>query len=106
MDSDNPIRRQIAALLLGGLPTDWRHRAYNSESINKVTAQLREIKPDDYASKLALAGFTPQPYQSSQEDISQACETCMYYAVSRKFCDLPELKIPVNPEWSCTLWRI
>ena len=61
---------------------------------------------DDYVGKLRLAGFTTQPYAADQDDIAQACETCMYYVVNRKFCDLPELKIPVKPEWSCRLWRI
>ena len=39
-------------------------------------------------------------------DIEQACETCMYYKVHRRYCELPELELPVEPEWSCRLWRI
>lgn len=32
--------------------------------------------------------------------------TCMYFLVHRKWCDLPELSVPVEPEWWCRLWRI
>jgi hypothetical protein len=30
----------------------------------------------------------------------------MYYKVHRRYCELPELDFPVEPEWSCRLWRI
>jgi hypothetical protein len=30
----------------------------------------------------------------------------MYYLLHRKFCELPELALPVEPTWSCKLWRI
>jgi hypothetical protein len=26
--------------------------------------------------------------------------------VHRRFCELPELMLPVEPQWSCRLWRI
>jgi hypothetical protein len=34
------------------------------------------------------------------------CQECMYYLVHRKWCDLPELFVPVEPDWYCRLWRI
>ena len=49
-------------------------------------------------------GFTDHTIEV--EDIEQPCDTCMYYLVHRKFCELPELMLPVEPEWSCRLWRI
>jgi hypothetical protein len=30
----------------------------------------------------------------------------MYFLVHRKWCDLPELSVPVEAEWWCRLWRI
>lgn len=106
MNDDDALRVQIETLMAGGLDTEWRERAYTSEAVNKIVARLQGVKPDDYVAKLRLAGFTDHPYAADQDDIAQACETCMYYVVNRKFCDLPELKIPVKPEWSCRLWRI
>jgi hypothetical protein len=30
----------------------------------------------------------------------------MYYLIRRRHCALPELDLPVEPDWSCRLWRI
>jgi len=27
------------------------------------------------------------------------CQECMYYLVHRKWCDLPELAVPVEADW-------
>ena len=104
--SDEVVRACLAELLQSGLKTQWRERAYTSAAINAVAAQLRSLDANDYAGKLAVAGFTEQPYVADDEEIAQACETCMYYSVHRQFCELPELSLPVNPHWSCRLWRI
>lgn len=58
----------------------------------------------DLAAKLAVAGFTLRPVEHAE--IEQACETCMYYLVRRRWCDLPDLDVPVEPDWSCRLWRM
>lgn len=100
------LRVRLAGLIADGLVTEWRERAYSSEAVNAVVARLQSLRPDDHAGKLVVAGFTPQPYEVVEEEISQACGTCMYYVLHRQFCDLPELQIPVHPEWSCRLWRI
>lgn len=104
-DDVDALRGQLEKLLQGGLQTEWRERAYTSEAVNDIVARLQSIAADDYAAKLTVAGFTSQPY-AGDGDIEQACKTCMYFVVHRQFCDLPELKIPVKPEWSCRLWRI
>jgi hypothetical protein len=70
-----------------------------------VIAQLRALAADDYATRLAVAGFTREPY-AAEDDLAQACANCMYYVIHRRFCELPELMLPVRPEWSCRLWRI
>jgi hypothetical protein len=102
----NLLRDSLAKLIEEGLETEWQERAYTSEAVNAVVARLQALLPDDKSGKLRVAGFTLQPYKNIEEEISQACETCMYYVTHRQFCDLPELKLPVLPEWSCRLWRI
>ena len=87
-----------------GLQTEWENRAYTSEQVNETVARLQDLKPDDYEQKLAIAGFTESPYVI--EDMPQACDTCMYYLLHRKFCELPSLNLPVELQWSCILWRI
>lgn len=106
MNSDANVRERLAAMLQGGLQTQWRQRAYSSEAVNEIIADLQRLREDDFAGKLLIAGFTLQAFEDADEDISQACATCMYYEMHRQFCALPELMLPVKAEWSCRLWRV
>lgn len=101
---DDALREEIAGKLKSGLETEAWPRAETSEMVNQVVARLREEAGDDLTAKLVIAGVTDHTVEA--EEIEQPCETCMYYLVHRRFCELPELMIPVAPEWSCRLWRI
>ncbi|MBU2805595.1 hypothetical protein HF668_10645 [Acidithiobacillus ferridurans] len=101
---DAPIRARLEKLLLAGLPTEAEPRAYDLEMQQSVLTRLQKIPAEDIAERIATAGFTLHPYAS--EGIEEACETCMYFLSHRQFCALPELMLPVRPEWSCRLWRI
>lgn len=104
---DAKLRAQLAELLSGGLQTEWKRRAYTSQEVNQVVARLQQIPREDYASKLKVAGVTTQPYRPPEDtELEQGCSTCMYFERNRQYCDLPELALPVRPEWSCVLWRI
>ena len=113
-DTDTILREQIAALLQGGLRTAWQERAYSADAVNAIAAELRPLGSDDILRKLQIAGFTLHAFEDDGEGISQACEvkfsqaceTCMYFELHRRFCALPVLMLPVRPEWSCRLWRI
>lgn len=102
--NDDELRNKLGVMMAAGLATNWETRAYSSEQINQIIALLQDLKPDDYEQKLVIAGFTDYPYVI--EDMPQACDSCMYYLVHRKFCELPQLNLPVEPQWSCNLWRI
>jgi hypothetical protein len=104
MANDDALRSEIEALLAAGLVTEVEPRAYTSEEVNQTVARLQQIAPDLLSEKLKVAGFTLLPYVS--DDIEQACSTCMYYLTHRRFCELPELNLPAEPQWSCRLWRI
>lgn len=104
IDRTREVSRQ---LLTAGLQTDWQLRAYEDADVRKLVAALQMVPSDDIKEKLRLTGFTLIPYVHEEApDIDQACSTCMYYEVHRKYCNLPELKLGVEPEWSCILWRI
>lgn len=105
-DTSDMLRSQLAGLLRNGLATDWQNRAYTSEAVNAVVARLQALEARDYESKLSIAGFTLQPYAAGNGEISQSCATCIYFIAHRRFCSLPELLLPVAPEWSCILWRV
>lgn len=102
---DDALREKLGKMLADGLKTDWETRAYDSQQVAAVINKLQHLEKDDWEQKLVITGFTLEPY-GDDPDISQSCETCMYYLKHRKYCELPELDCPVEPEWSCILWRI
>lgn len=107
-NDESALRARVEQLLAHGLATCSSERAYDSAQVNARTARLAALPPDDLAGKLAAAGFTLQPWPSPDADdgLVQGCSTCMYFESHRRFCSLPELKLPVEPTWSCVLWRI
>ncbi len=102
-DVDDKRREDIRALLTDGLVTEVFPRADTHEEVQAIVARLQEAQ-GDLKALLVISGFTLEPV--THEGIEQACETCMYYKVHRRYCELPELELPVEPEWSCRLWRI
>ncbi|MEQ8451550.1 MAG: hypothetical protein RIB97_17925 [Nitratireductor sp.] len=102
-ESDQEVLEEIRSLLQGGLETEAFPRADTHDAVMAVISRLRAAG-DDLKAKLVIGGFTPHPVEHG--GIEQPCETCMYYLVHRRFCELPELSVPVEPEWSCRLWRI
>lgn len=102
---DDQLRDKLGEILAWGLETAWKERAYSSEQVTAVVARLKPLAADDYEQKMVIGGFTDHPY-GDDPDISQDCSTCMYYLKHRKYCELPELDCPVEPQWSCILWRI
>lgn len=102
-DSDKAVREQIRSLLGAGLETRVFPRADTHDEVQQIIAELKAAGAD-LRSKLVIAGFTDHTIEHG--GIEQPCETCMYYLVHRRYCELPELDCPVEPEWSCRLWRI
>ncbi len=101
---DDGLRDRIAERLSSGMETEVWPRAETSEMVEEIVARLRTEAADDLDKKLIIGGFTDHVIEA--EGLEQPCETCMYYLVHRKFCELPELMLPVEPHWSCRLWRI
>ena len=100
---DDAGREQIRALLAGGLGTEAYPRADTHEQVQEFVRRLQE-GGKDLAAKLVISGFTLRPVQ--HHDVVQSCRSCMYYLIRRRHCALPELDVPVGPDWSCRLWRI
>ncbi|KJC56436.1 hypothetical protein UP10_34840 [Bradyrhizobium sp. LTSPM299] len=100
---DEGLRAEIKSLLEGGLKTEVFPRADTHDEVQTIIGRLKSAG-GDLKSKLVIGGFTLNTI--THDDIEQPCETCMYYKVHQRFCELPELNLPVEPEWSCRLWRI
>ena len=101
--NEEALRREIETKLRAGLETEAMPRADSHERVQEIIARLR-ASDGSLEAKLVIGGFTLEPVV--HEGVEQACETCMYYLVHRKWCELPELDLPVEPKWSCRLWRI
>ena len=101
-DQENALRARIAKILADGLQTQTEPFPETDREFASLLVQLRDLDPHDLEAKLVVGGFTDKPYGPDQ----MRCQECMYYLVHRKWCDLPELAVPVEPNWWCRLWRI
>jgi len=89
-------------MMAAGLKTQTEPFPETDKEFGQLLAEVRELAPDDLKGKLILTGFVDKPYGPDQ----MRCQECMYYLVHRKWCDLPELAVPVEPDWWCRLWPI
>jgi len=99
---DAAVLATIAQMLRDGLETQTEPFPETDKEFAQVLTQLRQVPRDDLPQKLVIAGFVNRPYGPDQ----QRCMECMYFLVHRRWCDLPELAVPVEPDWWCRLWRI
>lgn len=106
--TDDALRSRIGERLRAGLRTECTSRAYSSEAVTAVCQRLQQLPKDDLDTRLVTAGFTLEPWVDADDadGIEQSCATCMYFERHRAYCNLPELELPVEPRWSCILWRI
>lgn len=100
---DARVREEIRALLASDLKTEAFPRADTHEEVQEIITRLRR-SGDDLKAKLVIGGVTD--YKIEHGGTDQHCESCMYYLIHRRYCELPEHDFPVEPEWSCRLWRI
>jgi len=99
---DDILRDKIGKIMADGLITQTEPFPEDNHQFEDILKELRVLDPDDLEQKLVISGFVVKPY--GEDD--QRCLECMYYLVHRKWCDLPELAVPVEAEWWCRLWRI
>src|SRR5271154_1689692 len=101
VDRDGQLKA-IATTLANGLATQVEPFPETGKEFNDILVELRQLEPSDLKGKLVIGGFVNHPYGVDK----QRCMECMYYLVHRRWCDLPELAVPVEPDWWCRLWRI
>lgn len=96
------LRERIADLLATGLETKVEPFPPTEREFGRIAGELRALDPDDLEGKLVVGGFLDHPYGPE----NWRCADCIYYLANRKWCDLPELAVPVEPDWYCRLWRM
>jgi hypothetical protein len=103
MNDTKQQREEIRSLLAGGLKTEMSPRADTPDERESIVRRL-QAEAHDLKAKLVIADFALKPVEHG--GFTQHCETCMYFKIHQKHCELPELDLTVDPEWSCRLWRI
>lgn len=102
-DDQDGLLRRMSELMKDGLETQTEPFPETEKEFAAILDELRALPPADLVErKMVVAGFVDRPYGPDQ----QRCMECMYYLVHRRWCDLPELDLPVEPDWWCRLWRI
>ena len=102
-EGDEPeLRAIITRLLATGLETQIEPFPVTEKEFGEIVAELRKLDPSDLAGKLVVSGFLDHPYGPE----NWRCMECIYYLANRRWCDLPELAVPVEPDWYCRLWRM
>ena len=101
-EKDAETLRAIGQLMRDGLKTQTEPFPETDKEFAAILDELRHVPRDELTRRLVIAGFVDKPYGPDQ----QRCMECMYFLVHRRWCDLPELAVPVEPDWWCRLWRI
>jgi hypothetical protein len=96
------LARMMSKLMAAGLETKVEPFPPTEREFAKIVDELRALEPNDIKGKLIVAGFMDHPYGLE----NWRCADCIYYLANRRWCDLPELALPVEPDWYCRLWRM
>lgn len=96
------LLRMIEDMFRAGLKTTVEPFPATDREFAALLDELRPLDPDELRARLVISGWLLEPYGPDR----MRCQECMYYLVHRRWCDLPELSLPAEPEWWCRLWRI
>lgn len=96
------LLNRMEQLMQGGLVTQTEPFPETDKEFAQILEELRELDVGDIEGKMIISGFVDHPYGPDK----LRCQECMYYLVHRQWCVLPELAVPVNPDWWCRLWRV
>lgn len=103
------LRDVIGQFLQKGIQTDTSLPDSDREWQQIVDA-LKSVPENDLLPLLELGGFADRSLGESGEmedgRVVLRCQECIYYLPRRKWCDLPELPLPVEPHWYCRLWKL
>ncbi len=100
-DHDTLVR-MITDLLNDGLKTQTEPFPEDNKEFADILEELRGLSADQLREKLVISGWLLKPYGEDE----MRCQECMYFLFHKRWCDLPELMLPAEPDWWCRLWRI
>lgn len=100
--SHDILLQMIEDQFANGLKTQVEPFPETDREFGALLDELRPLDADQLREKLDISGWLLEPYGEDQ----MRCQECMYYLVHKRWCDLPELDLPAEPQWWCRLWRI
>ncbi len=98
------LRLLIGKILATGMRTQIGPFPDTETEFDAIVAQLRALDGDDLDARLEIGGFADHPIDG--DDGPMRCQECIYFLPKRRWCDLPELPLPVEPQWYCRLWKL
>lgn len=102
--AEDILRGVIGRVLASGLKTQMQPFPRTEIEFDRIIDQLRQLAAADLDQRLVLGGFADHAVDG--DDGSMRCRECIYYLPHRRWCDLPELPLPVEADWYCRLWKI
>ena len=96
------LLKMIEDLMTEGLETMVSPFPETDREFAAVLDELRPLSADQLRAKLVISGWYLKPFGEEE----MRCQECMYFLVHKRWCDLPELSLPAEPDWWCRLWRI
>jgi hypothetical protein len=102
--TDDTVRVWADGLLQFGIDPIIEPFPKTQHEFLAIVEELRGLHENDLIGRLRVGGFTN--YSMGEGEDIQRCRECIYYHPNRKWCDLPELPIPVDAHWWCRLWKL
>lgn len=102
--TDDTVRVWADGLLQFGIDPIIEPFPKTQSEFLAIVEELRALHENDLIGRLRIGGFTN--YSMGEGEDIQRCKECIYYHPNRKWCDLPELPIPVDAHWWCRLWKL
>jgi hypothetical protein len=102
--TDDTVRVWADGLLSFGIDPIIEPFPKTQHEFLAIVEELRALHENDLIGRLRVGGFTN--YSMGEGEEIQRCQECIYYHPNRKWCDLPELPIPVDAHWWCRLWNV
>jgi hypothetical protein len=102
--TDDTVRIWADGLLAFGIEPILEPFPKTQHEFLAIVEELRGLHEHDLIGRLRIGGFTN--YSMGEGEDIQRCQECIYYHPNRKWCDLPELPIPVEAHWWCRLWKL
>lgn len=102
--AEDVLRELTGRILAAGLKTQMAPFPQTEVEFDRIVKDLRDLGDGDLDGRLVLGGFADHPVDG--DDGSMRCRECIYYLPHRRWCDLPELPLPVEPDWYCRLWKL